>query len=74
MIASLQPLARHLDMLESIGRKIKNFRNALVNQELCNHETREFCTTRDDFYRKLNEKYVLLNRAKVFSELIFKLI
>jgi hypothetical protein len=49
MIASLQPLARHLDMLESIGWKIKNFRNVLVNQELCNHETREFCTTRDDF-------------------------
>ncbi len=53
-------------MLLLISRKIEELRNELFNQELLNHETREFSTTRDEFYRELNEKFLLLSRAKVF--------
>ncbi|CAM4825739.1 unnamed protein product [Rotaria magnacalcarata] len=54
--------------LWSISRKIEDLGSELLNQELLNHETREFSTTRDQSYRKLNEKFVLLNRAKVLRQ------
>ncbi|CAM2727660.1 unnamed protein product [Rotaria socialis] len=68
MITSLQPLADHSRMLSSISRKIKDLRNELLRQELLNDETKEFSTTRDQFYRKFNGKFVLLQRAKVLSQ------
>lgn len=55
-------------MLLLISWKIEELRNELFNQELLNHETREFSITRDEFYRELNEKFLLLSRAKVFTQ------
>lgn len=68
MMEGLQQFGQHSQMLQSISRRIEELRDELLNQELLNPETREFSTTRDEFYRTLNQKLVLLNRVKVFSQ------
>ncbi|CAF4248425.1 unnamed protein product [Rotaria sp. Silwood2] len=68
MMTSLQQLTHHSQILQSISRRIEDLKNELLNQELLNHDTREFSTTRDEFYRKLNEKLIILSRTKAFSQ------
>ncbi|UJR17604.1 hypothetical protein I4U23_004500 [Adineta vaga] len=69
IIESLQELTHHAQMLQTISRKIEDLRDELLNQELIIYETREFSNTRDEFYRRLNEKLVALNRAKALGQL-----
>ncbi|CAF4529650.1 unnamed protein product [Rotaria sp. Silwood2] len=52
-------------MLQSIFRKIEELKNELINQELLNSDTQEFSKNRDEFYRKLNEKFFIINQAKI---------
>lgn len=68
MMESLQQFGQHSRMLQLISRRIEELRNELLDREVLNSETREFSSTRDEFYRKLNEKFVLLSRVKVFSQ------
>jgi hypothetical protein len=60
-------LTTHAHMLESIAQKIEELRAQLINLELINSDTKEFCKTRDEFYRKVHEKFSILNKAKVLT-------
>ncbi|CAF3312638.1 unnamed protein product, partial [Rotaria sp. Silwood2] len=55
-------------ILESIAHSIEALRDDLISQELINSETEGFSKQRDEFYRKSNEKYAILSKAKVFSK------
>ncbi|CAF4449380.1 unnamed protein product [Rotaria sp. Silwood2] len=53
-------------MLESITHTIEELKDELIRQELINNETKGFSKQRDEFYRKLNEQYNILGKAKIF--------
>ncbi|CAF1137415.1 unnamed protein product, partial [Didymodactylos carnosus] len=65
VIAELTPYSH---MLDSVSHKIEELRGELINKELINDDTKEFSTHRDEFYRKLNEKLSILNKAKLLGE------
>ena len=68
IITSLREFAFHSQMLGAISEKIKKLSNELINQPLLNRDTREFSKNRDEFYRKLNEKFSILSNATILSQ------
>ncbi|CAF0828795.1 unnamed protein product [Adineta steineri] len=54
-------------MQEVVADKIQELRNELVSQELINKDTKEYEKQRNEFYKKLNEKFLILNKAKIFD-------
>ncbi|CAF3383520.1 unnamed protein product [Rotaria socialis] len=53
-------------ILESITHRIEELKDELIRQELINNETKGFSKKRDEFYRKLNEQYNIIGKAKIF--------
>lgn len=54
-------------ILESTRDKIEELKESLIKQELINTETKEFKKQRDEFYKKLNEQYIILDKLKILS-------
>ena len=68
IMISLEELAQHSRMLIAISKRIEVIRNEICNVELLNQQTKEFSPTRDEFYRKFNDKFLLLNRVKSLTQ------
>ena len=64
LTASIYPLTRYSQFLQAVSQKIENLKKEILNLDLLNYNTREFSTARDFFYRELNRKYLLFNRAR----------
>ncbi|CAF1389902.1 unnamed protein product [Rotaria sordida] len=54
-------------ILESVQYKLEELKVELIDQVLINEETMEYDKQRVEFYRKLNEKFAILSKAKIFS-------
>ncbi|CAF3135394.1 unnamed protein product [Rotaria sp. Silwood2] len=54
-------------IIDSINDKLQKLKDELIHQELINEETKSYNKQRDEFYRQLNKKFIVLNNAKVFS-------
>ncbi|CAF3339877.1 unnamed protein product, partial [Rotaria sp. Silwood2] len=60
-------LTSYPQILEAISHKMQELKNELNNLELINSETKELTKHRNEFYRKLNEKFLFLTEAEMFD-------
>ena len=68
IITSLSEFPLYSRMLETISGRIRELSRELINQQLLNRDMTEFSKTRDEFYRKLNEKFSILHNAAILSQ------
>lgn len=68
IVTSLEKLPSPSEMLTLISQRIVDLGDELINQELLNTATNGLSKSRYEFYRKLDEKFLILNRAKVFNK------
>ncbi|CAF4958277.1 unnamed protein product [Rotaria sp. Silwood1] len=67
IVKALTELTSYANLLDSISQKIEKLGEELMNQELIDDQKKEYIQHRDEFYKKLNEKYSYLNKAKILS-------
>ncbi|CAF0744473.1 unnamed protein product [Adineta steineri] len=67
IVKAVTEVILYLQMQEVVADKIQELRNELVSQELINKDTKEYEKQRNEFYKKLNEKFSILNKAKIFD-------
>ena len=64
----IKDLRSHSQLLKLISERIENLRYELIGQDLINKETTEYEKQRNEFYRKLNEKYSFLQKAHLIFD------
>ncbi|CAF3535937.1 unnamed protein product [Rotaria sp. Silwood1] len=67
IITCIKNLTPYSTMLESILRIIKEIKNTLIQSKLISEDKNEIGKHRDERYKKFNEKFLILNKAKVFN-------
>jgi hypothetical protein len=64
---AIKELKSYPQMLKVISDQIEKLRDELIDQELINNHTKEYDKQRNEFYRKLNEKFLFLHKTNLFG-------
>ncbi|CAF1507427.1 unnamed protein product [Rotaria sordida] len=65
MMKAITDLTIYSHMLHNVSQKIQELEDEFIYQQLINKETIEFSQQRDKFYRKLNDKFFILDKTKL---------
>ncbi|CAF3967980.1 unnamed protein product, partial [Rotaria sordida] len=68
MMKAITDLTIYSHMLYNVSQKIQELEDEFIYQQLINKETIEFSQQRDKFYRKLNDKFFILDKTKLLSK------
>ncbi|CAF0898603.1 unnamed protein product [Adineta steineri] len=69
IVVNLEKLTSRPDMLESVCEKIENLGKELINTMLFDSNRKYHTKDRDEFYRKVDEKFSILSQSKSFRPL-----
>ncbi|CAF5185270.1 unnamed protein product [Rotaria sp. Silwood1] len=67
IITCVRNLIPYSTMLESISKIIKEIKNTLIQSKLINEDRNEIGKHRDERYKKFNEQFLILKKAKIFN-------
>ncbi|CAF1341009.1 unnamed protein product [Rotaria sp. Silwood1] len=67
IITCVRILIPYSTMLESISKIIKEIKNTLIQSKLINEDRNEIGKHRDERYKKFNEQFLILKKAKIFN-------
>ncbi|CAF4669347.1 unnamed protein product [Rotaria sp. Silwood1] len=68
MMKAIIALTIYPHMLHCVSQKFQELQDEIIHQQLINKETTESSQQREKFYRKLNEKFLILDKIKLLSK------
>ncbi|CAF4440771.1 unnamed protein product [Didymodactylos carnosus] len=68
MTNAVRKLTDYLDMLKLVNEKIQQLINELIHQPFINDETKRFFPEPNEYYKKLNEKLLILHKVRHLDE------